>query len=163
MAEATIKDYLVGLGFQVDDKSYKAFLNKLNDTTKEIEKNASAITSLYLKAGTAVVSALVSITSATVALIDKTAEADLKYQKFALHMYTTNEIAKRLKITTDALGESLDDIAWTKLYHSFVHENPRFPKCKNGTLPDFYLIGSDIMARGGTLCKEVYFYELVKG
>ena len=60
-------------------------------------------------------------------------------------------------------GEPLDDIAWTKLYHSFVHENPRFPKCKNGTLPDFYLIGSYIMARGGTLCKEVYFYELVKG
>jgi hypothetical protein len=111
MAE-TIKDYLVGLGFQVDDKTFKTFLGKLNEATKEVEKNASAITNAYIKAGTAVVSALVSITAATAALIDKTAQADLKYQKFALHMYTTNEIAKRLKIATDALGESLDDIAW---------------------------------------------------
>jgi len=112
MAADTIKDYLVGLGFSVDEKTYNAFTKKLNESAKEVEKAVGKTTLTYLKAGSVVISMLAGIVSATAAVIDKTAQADLQYKKLGLRMFMNNELAKQFKISTDALGESLDDIAW---------------------------------------------------
>lgn len=108
----TIRDYLVGLGFKIDQAGYNALMRTLGDISAAVQKNANTITTTYLKAGSAVVGVLASITSATVAMMDKVAKADLEYQKFALRMFMSTDAAKKLKIATDALGESIEDIAW---------------------------------------------------
>lgn len=112
MSATTIKEYLVGLGFNVDTKSYNEFIKKINESSQELEKGLSKSAKAYVSAAAVIVSGIAAITSATAALIDKTAQADLQYKKFGLRMYMTNALAKELKISTDALGESLDNIAW---------------------------------------------------
>ena len=108
----TLKEYLVALGFSVDQTQYNKFKNTLDSLDKLVEKHTDGMARNYAKAGFAVVGALTSITGAVVGLMDKIAMADLGYQKFALRMYMNADAAKQLKIATDALGESIQDIAW---------------------------------------------------
>jgi len=107
-----IKSYLVSLGFSLDDASYRKTMQSLDRFTKTVQGHTEGIAKAYVTAGGVIVSTLTAITSATATMVDKTAQADLTYQKFAMHMYMANNVAKQLKITTDALGESLDDIVW---------------------------------------------------
>jgi hypothetical protein len=67
---------------------------------------------LYSAAAFEIVGSLASVGMATATLMDKVARADMEYQKFALRMYMTKDAAKQLKIVTDAMGQSMDDIAW---------------------------------------------------
>ena len=112
MGLETLRSYLVSIGFSLDDTSYRKTMQSLNGFNKTVENSVGNIAKSYLQAGTAILSTLSAITTATIGLVDKTAQADLGYQKFAMHMYMANGMAKQLKITTDALGESIDDIVW---------------------------------------------------
>ena len=107
-----IKSYLISLGFSLDDASYRQTMQSLDRFTNTVQDHTKGIAKAYVTAGGIIVSTLTTITSATATMVDKTAQADLTYQKFALHMFMANNVAKQLKITTDALGESLDDIVW---------------------------------------------------
>jgi len=107
-----IKEYLVSLGFQINNTEFNRMKQTLDNLTKKVEEHTSVMTAEYVKAGGAIVGVLTTITGALVTMIDKMAEADLDYQKFALHMYMNVEAAKKMKIATDALGESIKDIAW---------------------------------------------------
>jgi tetrahydromethanopterin S-methyltransferase subunit G len=107
-----IKSYLVELGFSADITSYNTVKSKLDDLTKVVENHTSDIASNYVRAGGTVVGVLAGITAATVEMINKVAQADLGYQKFALRMYMANDAAKQFKITTEAMGEDINNIAW---------------------------------------------------
>ncbi len=107
-----LKSYLVALGFDINMSDYNKFKNALNDAEKRIEQHTEGMSKSYIKATAVVTSALASIGFATVGLLDKIANADLEYKKFAMHMFIGRDAAKAMKIATDALGESLEDIAW---------------------------------------------------
>lgn len=113
----TLKSYLISLGFKTDIASYNKAKEVVDNLASRVKFSATEMTTNYVKAGVAVVSALNGITVSVASLLDQVAQADLGYQKFALQMYMTDEKAKRLKVTTDALGESLNDIAWNKELH----------------------------------------------
>lgn len=52
--------------------------------------------------------------------------------------------------------------SWRIFYEAFVLGNPHFPRCRDGTLPDFYVRGKDIIREGdGRQCTDVYFFELL--
>ena len=107
-----IKEYLVGLGFQVDNAQYAKMKQVLNQLDKEAEGLAGSMAASYAKAGTTIIGVIGAITTATVGLMDKMAQQDLDFKLFALNMYMSEASAKKLKISTDALGRSLDEIAW---------------------------------------------------
>jgi hypothetical protein len=107
-----IKEYLVSLGFQVDNDALNKFKDSLENLSKMLQEKASSMSKAYIIAATEIVSALLTVTTATALLLDKIAQADLGYQKYALRMYMARDAAKELKIVTDAMGESLEDIAW---------------------------------------------------
>jgi hypothetical protein len=111
----TLKSYLVGLGFKVDQASYQ----KMQSAIQSVESKVGGMgkttgsTSMAFKAGAAaIVTAIAAIVTATIGMMDKVARADLDYKIFAMQMFMNENAAKKLKIATDALGESLDDIAW---------------------------------------------------
>jgi hypothetical protein len=113
MSEAdVIKSYLIGLGFEVNQTQFDKMKSVLDNLSGKVLGHTIGMASNYVKAGAAITSTLLSIAGATVAMIDKVAAADLSYQKYALHMYMGVEAAKKMKIATDAMGESLEDIAW---------------------------------------------------
>ena len=111
-ASNILKEYLVSLGFEVDNTSFQRMQRALDALEKKVGDSTGAIAAQYVKASGVVVTALASITAATVTMMDKIAQADLGYQKFALHMYMSRDAAMSMKIATDAMGESLEDIAW---------------------------------------------------
>jgi hypothetical protein len=108
----TIQSYLVALGARVDEAQFKKFFDKLDQAGKAVEKHTSGMAKEYVKAGTAVVGVLASITVATAGLMDKVAQSDLGYQLYAMKMYMATDKAKKLKIAVDALGHSFEEIAW---------------------------------------------------
>ena len=107
-----IKSYLVELGFEVDHPE----LAKFNDALRTVGKVAEAATSGVVKsvvgAGTALTTMLTGVATGTIALADKVAQQDLGFQLFARRMFMSADAAKALKIATDALGYSLEDIVW---------------------------------------------------
>lgn len=113
MAELdTLKSYLISLGFAVDIASYRK-MNQLLDQQKKMVMNSTGVMSnSYVKAGKTIAGVLVAVGAATVTLMDKVAKADLGYDLFGMKMYMTADAAKKVKIAVDALGYSMDEIAW---------------------------------------------------
>lgn len=107
-----IKSYLVSLGFKIDHPQLDQFNNALKQAGYEVTKLTSGMAKEFVVAGSVVAGALASVAAGTVALMDHTAQADLGYQLFARRMFMSTDAAKQLKIATDALGYSLEDIVW---------------------------------------------------
>jgi Transglycosylase SLT domain len=108
MDTSVIKSYLVKLGFEIDNPKLAQF----NDALRRAAEHADSLTSGFAKAGASVVAAMTSISAGTLLLMNRTAQADLGYQVFARQMFMTADAAKKMKIATDALGYSLEDIIW---------------------------------------------------
>jgi hypothetical protein len=111
-AGEVLKSYLVSLGYDVDMTSYQKFDRTLKDAAHKVEGHTNGMGLAYVKAATIITSALASVGFATIGLLDKISGADLEYQKFAMHMLMGKDAAMRMKVATDALGESIEDIAW---------------------------------------------------
>ena len=109
---STIKEYLISLGFGVDQTQFNKFNRTLSELDRVIEKHTSGMAKNYALAGSAIVGTLASISGAIVGMMDKIAQGDLIYRKFALSMYMNVDAAKQLKIATEAMGESIQNIAW---------------------------------------------------
>jgi len=113
MAELdTLRSYLISLGFGVDVASYRK-MNQLLDQQKKMVMNSTGVMSnSYVQAGKTIAAVLIGVGAATVTLMDKVAKADLGYDLFGMKMYMTADAAKKVKIAVDALGYSMDEIAW---------------------------------------------------
>jgi hypothetical protein len=109
-----VKEYLVSIGFSIDKGQYDKFNGTINSITEVVTKHTEGMTKQFAKAGAAIISAYASVGTAALTLMDKMATADLGYQLYAVRMLTSVDAAKKLKIATDALGHSLDEIAWNQ-------------------------------------------------
>jgi hypothetical protein len=107
-----LKSYLVKIGFQVNDSEFDKVKKAINDISNLLQKQAEGFAKEYIKAGSVVVGAIVSVDTAIISMIKHMASADMEYQLFAQKMYMSADAAKAFKITTDALGHSLNEIAW---------------------------------------------------
>ena len=110
-----IKSYLVSLGFEIEQPGLRNFQNTLKEVQVGVERvlfGTAGIAKRFVEAGTVITGALAGIATGTVLMMDRVAQADLGYQVFARRLFTTTETARSLKIATDALGYSLEDIIW---------------------------------------------------
>jgi hypothetical protein len=108
----TLKDYLVKLGFSTNASQFRAFLNTLAQATKSVQGASHSWESAFKWSAAGAVTALGTIAASTVGLLDSVSKADLGYKLFAMHMFMSETAAKRMKIATDALGYSIEDIIW---------------------------------------------------
>lgn len=109
---SVIKEYLVRLGFDVKSNELAKFNDALRSATQQVERVTSGMTKAFVVAGGAVLTTLTAIATGTVGLMDHVAQSDLGFQVWARRMYLSTDAAKSLKIATDALGYSLEDIVW---------------------------------------------------
>ncbi|TWH46329.1 lytic transglycosylase domain-containing protein [Sporomusa sp. KB1] len=107
-----IKSYLVALGFQVNQPEFDKAQKAVNDLGRTIQSTTAGMAKNFATAATGVTAALAAIGAATGGLMTQEADADMQYQKFALRLWTTKENAKELKTVLDAMGESMEDVAW---------------------------------------------------
>lgn len=107
-----IEEYLVSLGWKIDTPGYATFKGTLKRVEREVESHTSGITKLFVGAAATIIGTYAAIAGATIALMEHVAESDLGFQLYALRMYMSVDAAKKLKMATDALGHSLEEIAW---------------------------------------------------
>ena len=107
-----IKSYLVSLGFSADMGQFAKFQASLKDAGSLVGNFTGGAIKGFAKFESAVVSAYAAIGTATLAMMDKVAQADMGYQVLATRMFMSADAAKKMKIATDALGYSIEDIAW---------------------------------------------------
>lgn len=108
----TIKSYLVSLGFSVSHGELRNFNDTLKQVTQDVERVAGGMAKGFAAAGVTIAGVFAGIGVGVLDLMNNTARADLGFQVFARRMYMSTEAAKQMKIATDALGYSLEDIIW---------------------------------------------------
>lgn len=106
----TIKSYLVGLGFAVDDLSARKFAEALKRTAVSVDKFVDTSAKGFAVVGGAFVTATAAVAGATVGLMSSVAKQDLGFQILARRMLMTTEATRKMKLATDALGYSLPEI-----------------------------------------------------
>lgn len=108
-----IKEYLVGLGVQIDKPGFAEMDSTIKTTTNVIETATGAWAANFVKASGIIVTAIASVSTAVAGLMKSTAQHDLEMEKFARRMMLTKDAAWEMKKATDALGESVSDIVIT--------------------------------------------------
>ncbi|HKV77391.1 MAG TPA: lytic transglycosylase domain-containing protein [Candidatus Sulfotelmatobacter sp.] len=112
----TIKQYLVALGWSVDQTSMRQFQSTLRWMQREVEQYTThpitGIASLFAKTGLTVAGALAGIGVASVGLLKHVADSDLSMQMFARRMFMGVGAARDMKTSLEALGVSLEDVIW---------------------------------------------------
>jgi hypothetical protein len=143
MAKSVINSYLVSLGFEINQTQMTQFLGALRTMGLEVEKYTTAplsgIAPMFVKAGAAIAGTLASITAGTLGLLEHVSSADLDFQILARRMYMSTDAAKAMKIATDALGYSLEDVIWgpkelRERYMTLIEDQR---KMQSGLGPDF--------------------------
>ena len=138
MDVGVMKDYLVKLGFGINQQELTKFQNTLENVGKQVEAHTTGLASAFAGMATTITAADAAIGAATVALADKVSQAELGYQLFSMKMYVTADAGKKLSIAMDALGHSLDEIAWNKelqdRFHQLIEDQT---KLEGGLGPDY--------------------------
>lgn len=89
-----------------------AEIDKFKKSINELSKVADGFKLSFLGATTGFVAGLAGVTIGIGKIVKSTADASMKYQKFALDTWMDNKSAKTLQTTIKAMGESVEDIAW---------------------------------------------------
>ncbi|HLH04945.1 MAG TPA: lytic transglycosylase domain-containing protein [Bryobacteraceae bacterium] len=107
-----LRSYLVSLGFQVNQPQLNQFNTALKQAASLVEGHTGLIAGHMLKWQAAITGAFAAVSTAVLGLADHVAMADQEYRLFALHMFTSQDTARKLTIATDALGVSLEEMIW---------------------------------------------------
>lgn len=105
-----LKEYLVGLGFSVDDKTYDQAMGKMKTFEKVAGKMAGNVGKSVAKGSATAVAALASVTMGVTKYVSSVADADMATEKFARRMWMTETNARSLQNVLGAMGESMDSI-----------------------------------------------------
>jgi len=134
-----IRSYLVGLGFAIDHTELRAFEDTLKKVSDTIERVSTGMARGFVGAGAAITTALTGVAGSTLALADNISKQDLQFQIFARRMFMATDAAKSMKMATDALGYSIEDIIWgpkelRERYGALITDQGRMMR---GLGPDF--------------------------
>lgn len=113
MVGEMIKEYLVGLGVKVDKPGFAEFDSTVNKTSSTIASATSGWTKNFVTASGIIATALASVTTSVVGLMNAAAKQDLAMEKYARSMMVSKGAALEMKLAVDALGESVQDIQLT--------------------------------------------------
>lgn len=108
----TIKEYLVELGFHVDEVSMRKFKDGLKISAVAAENIVGGMAKTFVIAGGAVAAALTAVGAGLISLGVSAARKDLEYQMFARRMFIGADAARSMKIALDALGVSVEELIW---------------------------------------------------
>jgi hypothetical protein len=112
MNTSVMREYLVSLGFSIDNTSMRKFDDALRTAAQQVERYTGSMAKGAVTAGAAVVTALGSIGAGVLGLVDNVASADLSFQIFARRMFMGVEGARHMKMALDQLGVSAEDVLW---------------------------------------------------
>ena len=105
-----IKEYLVSLGFKVDNKTFKAATGSIDNLGKTISKFAGTAVGEFAVASTAVATFFVAANVGIAKFLDGLGKAQIENEIFARQMWTTEANAMALNNTLKAMGVTMQDL-----------------------------------------------------
>ena len=109
-----IDSYLVSLGFTVDQPQLRKFEDALRSLAVYVERYTTnqytGIASMFLKTGAAIGGTIAGLEAGFLGLATRTANSDLQMQIMARRMFMSASAFREMKVATDALGVSLEDV-----------------------------------------------------
>lgn len=136
MAAEALKEYLVKLGWDVDELGLAQANSKIDGFKSKVMNMGTGVAGNFMKAGLAVFSFISTVNIAMARLLDTTARADLATERFARKMWTTEESARSFLTALDAMDASYQDI-----FYMTSEEYKRFMDLKS--------LGSELRAPAG--------------
>ena len=110
MNPETLKEYLVKIGWNVDEQGMRSAGNTINSFMNKVKAKAGSMSGGFLIALSAMSSAIYKVNMEMAELVDSMADADLATEKMAKRWWTTEENARSFSTALDVLGESYEDI-----------------------------------------------------
>lgn len=123
--DETLKQYLVKIGWNLDLMGYNNLLSMLSRLSSRFNDSGNYIVNSFAKAATLMIGSIVGITKASWELVESVANADLKTETLARKLWTTEENARSLASSLDALDMSYEDLFFTteEQYNRFLQLN----------------------------------------
>jgi len=133
----TIRSYLVELGYKIDDLSSRKFEDALKRSAVMTERFAKGAVKDFAIVGGTFATVAAAVVAGTVAMGTTVANRDLQFQMFARRMFMGLDAAKKMKIATDALGVSLEEIIWgppelAERYHQLIKDETKMLEMLGG-------------------------------
>lgn len=121
MPSESLKDYLVKIGWDVDEKGFNLADSKMKSFRSSIENMGHGMAASIAKSGLFITDTILGITSSMFSLVENIASADLATEKFARQMWTTEQNARSVSTALDVLGTSYEE-----LFYATEEEYSRF-------------------------------------
>lgn len=106
----TLKEYLVKIGWDVNEIGFNKASGKINFFKMGIENAAVGMASKFLKSSDFIISGITKVSESMIDLMETTASADLETERFARKFWTTEKNARSLSVALDSLGMEYDDL-----------------------------------------------------
>jgi Transglycosylase SLT domain len=110
MSANVIREYLVGLGFGLNEPELRQFENALDRIDGMVSDRSDSMAGSFGKFLVGANTGIAAMAAGLLGLVDHVAMADQEYRLFAIHTYMNQDAAKGFKIALDSLGVSLSDI-----------------------------------------------------
>jgi hypothetical protein len=133
----SVRSYLIGLGWKIDESSEKKFENALKRSAVMTERYAKGAIKDFTMVGGAFAAAAAGVVAGTVAMATSVANQDLQYQLLARRMFMTTDVVRKMDFATKALGVTLPEIIFGPpelqgRYHTLIQDETAMLKLLGG-------------------------------
>lgn len=124
MAE-TMQEYLVKIGWNVDENSFKNTRDTIDDIKDSLIGSASKIASSFTKAAGIVGDVIYSVNEQMFSIIETTAQLDYQTERLARQYWSTEKNVRSFQTALDVLGESESSLMFMtdEQYKRFIQLN----------------------------------------
>lgn len=125
MAAETMKEYLVKIGWDIDEDGFKKSMSLVNSIAGKLSDKAAGIASSFIKAGGIISTVLTTINESLVSVVEETAKLDQETEELARKYWTTEQNARSFDTALKVLGRTEEDLLYMtqEQYQRFIELN----------------------------------------
>lgn len=160
MNPETLKEYLVKIGWHLDENSFQQVSGKLDNFVEKIKSKSGSIGKGFIGSLSVVLGILKTVNEAMSQVIETTASLDLQEEKLARQYWISEKAARSYSTALEALGEDHADILnmTDEQYRHLVELNNLGKSLETyDELDDFLLLVRDIQFEFSKLKVEISY------
>jgi hypothetical protein len=113
-----LTEYLVGLGFAVDDSGFSKLKNTMAFAEATVTQHTTGIAKRIAEFQFGVVGAYTAISASILGVVDKVAMQDQHFRLLGESLLMPMESARKMSLITETLGASMEQIIWDPELHT---------------------------------------------
>lgn len=110
MNPETLKEYLVKIGWNVDEASFEKAKSKIGVTASKVTSKLGSVAKDFIGVTQVVLEVLTTVNKTMLEVVETTADLDLETEKLARRYWISEEAARSYSTALDALGETQEDV-----------------------------------------------------